>query len=124
MKLRTFLMIASVVALAYALALILLPATTLSIYGFGIGAGEKLLSQFFGVEMLAVGLIMWLAKDLTGASVRPVITGSMIANTVGAVVSILGTLSGVMRTAGWSAVFIYVVMGLGFAYFHFMAPAK
>ena len=124
MKLRTFLIIVSIVALVYALGLILLPTTMLSIYGFGASAGDKLLSQFFGVELLAVGLITWLARDLTGASVRPVIMGSLIADAVGAVVSIVGTLAGVMSSAGWSAVVIYVIFGLGFAYFQFMAPAK
>jgi hypothetical protein len=124
MKLSTFLKIVSIVAFVYALGLILLPTTLLSIYGFGASAADRLLSQFFGVELLAVGLITWLARDFTGESVRPVITGSLIADVVGAVVSIVGTLAGVMSSAGWSAVLIYVVFALGFAYFQFMPPAK
>ena len=124
MNLRTFLIVAAVVALGYALGLILMPATLDSMYGFGTSGSEKLLSQFFGVELLALGLITWLAKDLTGTSVRPIITGSLIANVVGVIVALMGTLGGVMNSYGWSAVVIYLLLGLGFAYFQFMAPSK
>ena len=124
MKLRTFLTIVAVIALLYALGLILLPAFMATTYGMGTSASEILLARFFGVEMLVVGVINWLAKDLTGASVRPVITGNLIGDIVGTIVALMGTLSGVMNVVGWSAVAIYLLIALGFAYFQFMAPAK
>ncbi|OGO74765.1 MAG: hypothetical protein A3K41_10765 [Chloroflexi bacterium RIFOXYD12_FULL_57_15] len=124
MKLRTFLTIVAVIALLYALGLILLPAFMATTYGMGTSASEILLARFFGVEMLVVGVINWLAKDLTGASVRPVITGNLIGDIVGTIVALMGTLSGVMNVVGWSAVAIYLLIALGFAYFQFMAPAQ
>jgi len=124
MKLSTFLMIAAVVALVYALGLILMPAFMASTYGLGTSASEILLSRFFGVELLVLGLIVWLAKDLTGDSVRPIITGNLIGNAVGTIIALMGTLSGVMNSVGWSAVAVYFLLALGFAYFQFMAPAK
>jgi hypothetical protein len=124
MNLRTFLTIAAVVALVYALGLILMPAFMASTYGLGTSASEILLSRFFGVELLVLGLIIWLAKDLTGASVRPIITGNLIGNAVGTIIALMGTLGGVMNSVGWSAIAIYFLLALGFAYFQFMAPAK
>ena len=124
MNLRTFLIIAAVLALGYAVGLILMPAFMNSTYGFGGSASEILLSRFFGVELLVLGLITWLAKDLSSASVRPIITGSLIGNAVGTIVALMGTLGGVMNSAGWSAVAIYLFLTVGFAYFQFMAPAK
>ena len=124
MNLRTFLTIAAVVALVYALGLILMPAFMASTYGLGTSASEILLSRFFGVELLVLGLIVWLAKDLTGASVRPIITGNLIGNAVGTIIALMGTLGGVMNSVGWSAVAVYFLLALGFAYFQFMAPAK
>ena len=124
MNLRTFLTIAALVALVYALGLILMPAFMNSTYGLGTSASEILLSRFFGVELLVLGLIIWLAKDLTGASVRPIITGNLIGNAVGTIIALMGTLGGVMNSVGWSAVAIYFLLALGFAYFQFMAPAK
>jgi len=124
MKLRTFLTIVAVIALLYALGLILMPAFMATTYGLGTSASEILLGRFFGVEMLVVGLITWLAKDLTGASVRPIITGSLIGDIVGAFIALMATLNGVMNSVGWSAVAIYLLIALGFAYFQFKAPTK
>jgi hypothetical protein len=124
MKLRTFLIIAAVLALGYASGLILMPAFMTTTYGFGTSASEILLARFFGVELLVLGLITWLAKDLTGASVRPIITGTLVGNAVGAIIALMGTLNGVMNSTGWSAFAIYFLLTLGFAYFQFMAPSK
>jgi hypothetical protein len=124
MNLRIFLIIASILALVYAAGLILMPAFMNSTYGFGGSASEILLSRFFGVELLVLGLISWLAKDMTGSSVGPIITGNLIGNAVGTVVAFTGTISGVMNAAGWSAVAIYLLLTVGFAYFQFMAPVK
>jgi len=124
MNLRTFLTVSAIVALLYALGLILMPATLGPMYGFAASAGEKLISQFFGVELLALGIIQWLSKDLPNASVRPIIIGSLVANVVGVIVSVMGTLGGVMNSVGWSSVAIYLLLALGFAYFQFMAPAR
>ena len=124
MNLRTFLTVSALVALLYAVGLILMPVFMATTYGLGTSASEQLLSRFFGVELLALGLIQWLAKDLPTANVRPIIMGSLIADIVGTIVSLMGTLGGVMNSLGWSAVAIYLLLGLGFAYFQFMAPAK
>ncbi|HEY5731339.1 MAG TPA: hypothetical protein VIS72_14910 [Anaerolineales bacterium] len=124
MNLRTFLTIAAVVALAFAFGMILMPVFMATSYGFGTSNSEILLARYFGVELLALGVIYWLAKDFTGANARPLITGSLIGNTVGAYFALMGTLGGVMNSVGWSAVAVYLLLALGFAYFQFMAPAK
>jgi len=124
MNLRTFLTIAAVVALGYALGLILMPAFMATTYGFGTSASEILLARYFGVELLVLGVINWMAKDFSAANARPIITGSLIGNAVGAYFALMGTLGGVMNSVGWSAVAVYLLLALGFAYFQFMAPAK
>lgn len=124
MKLRTFLTISAVVALVYAVGLILAPGFMDTTYGFGGSSSEKLLTQFFGVELLALGVTTWLGRDLTGASARHLITGSLVGDAVGFIVALLGTLGGVMNSVGWSAVLIYLLLVLGYGYFQFMAPDK
>lgn len=124
MNLRTFFTVAAVVALAFALGLILMPAFMTATYGFGTSTSEILLARYFGVELLVLGIIYWLAKDFTGANARPLIMGSLIGNAVGTYFALMGTLAGVMNSVGWSAVAVYLLLGLGFAYFQFMAPAK
>jgi uncharacterized membrane protein YfcA len=123
MRLRTFFMIAAVVALIYAAALLLVPAFMNSMYGIGTSSSEKLLARFFGVDLLVVGLVLWMGRDLNNVSTRSIVTANLIGNTIGIVVALVGTLTGVMNAGGWSAVLIYLLLALGFAYFQFMAPA-
>jgi uncharacterized membrane protein len=124
MKLKTFLMIVAVVAVLFAIGLILAPGFMDATYGTGATPGEMLTDRMFGSALLALGVIAWLARDLTGASVRPIITGSLIGEAVGFVVALMGTLSGVMNATGWTTVVIYLLFTLGFAYFQFVAPPK
>src|SRR6185436_13566100 len=113
MNRRLFLSIAALLALGYAAGLILIPAFMNSTYGLGGSDSEILLARFFGVELLVLGLVTWLAKDLTGAMLAPLITGNLIGDAVGTVIALMGTLSGVMNAVGWSAVAIYVFLTLG-----------
>jgi len=124
MKLRTLLTAAAIVALFYAVVLILVPGTSNTMYGLGTSPSEILLARFFGITLLNIGLLTWLARDYTGFDARPLVLSGLIADAVGFIVSLLATLSGVLGPLGWSAVVIYLVLALGFAYFQFMAPAE
>jgi hypothetical protein len=122
MNRRTFFIVASVLALGYALGLILMPVFMNTTYGFGTSGSEILLARFFGVELLVVGIVTWMAKDFMAANANPVVTGSLVGNAVGTLFALLGTLNGAMNSFGWSAVAIYLLLTLGFAYFQFKSP--
>ncbi len=123
MKLNTLLVINAVVALVYAISLLVIPATLQGVYGIDSNASAQLMARFFGVGLVAVGLLSWLVRNSTDSSTqRAVILALLISYAVGVIVSLLGTLSGVMNAVGWSGVIIYLLLGLGFAYFLFMKP--
>ena len=63
-------------------------------------------------------------KDLPYSSVSPGITANMIDNKVGAIVALFGTINQIMNSFVWSAFAIYLLIGLGLAYFQFIAQAK
>jgi len=119
MRLRSFLTLDSIVTLLYAVGLLIVPESMGATYGMQSSPSATLLARLFGVTMLIVGLIVWLSRDFTGANARPIITGSLIGDIVGVIVSLLATLAGTMNSFGWSAVVIYLVFGLGFAYYQF-----
>jgi hypothetical protein len=124
MKLNTLFTITAVVSLAYAIGLLLLPATLLTMYGVTSGPGEQLMTQLFGVELLAVGLVAWFARNVTDSSARrAILLAFLISQVIGVVVTLMGTLSGGFNAVGWSAVAIYLLLGLGSAYFQFMKPS-
>lgn len=124
MKFRTFLMIVAVIAVVYAVGLILAPGFMDSTYGTGPTAGEMLTDQMLGSALLGWGLVAWLARDFTGASARPIIIAGLIAEAVGFVVALIATLNHVMNETGWMLVVLYLVFALGFAYYWFVAPPK
>jgi hypothetical protein len=123
MKLRVLLIINAVVILAYALGALFVPATMLMMYGMTPGVGEQLMTRFFGVSMLALGLLSWLVRNSRDASVwQAVIPAFLVFDAAGVVVSLLGTLSKVMSPLGWQVVAIYLLLCLGFGYFQFAKP--
>ena len=125
MKLRNLFLIHSLIALLYSLGLLLIPQTMLFLYGITTTAGDRLLAQFFGVQLLTSGLVTLLARDESASSTRNAITLSiLISSAVGLIVSIGGTLAGTMNVLGWSAVVIYGFFAIAFAFFQFIGPAE
>jgi hypothetical protein len=122
MRVRTFLIVVAVVGFLYAIGLLLAPVLMETSYGTESTPSVVLSDRYFGATLLTVALIAWLGRDLTGASVRPIITGGLIGFAVGFVVSLMGTLAGTMNASGWSAVVLYLLLTLGFAYYQFVAP--
>jgi len=116
MDFKTIFTIHAIVALAYGICFELVPATVLSIYGVTQGPGEMLMARYFGVALIAIGLLCWFAREVTDAKARrAVILALLISNVIGVVVSVQGTLSGVMSAVGWSAVGIYVLLTVAVA---------
>lgn len=124
MKLSNLLVINTIVALVYGIILVLTPATMLSLHGLTPGPGEKLMAQYFGLAMIAIGLLTGFARNVADSEAqRAIILAMLISHVIGVIVSVLGTVSGPMNVVGWSAVGIYVLLALGFAYFQFMKPS-
>lgn len=124
MKLSTLLVITAVVTLVYGICFVLVPTTVLSIYGMTQGPGEALMSQFFGTSLILAGLVAWFMRKVTDASAqRAVVLAFLITDVVGLIISLMGTLSGVMSSVGWTAVAIYFLLAVGYATFQFKKPA-
>jgi hypothetical protein len=125
MNLRNMFIANALVSLLFALGLLLMPGTLLDLYGMSANPSEKLLGQFFGVELLAIGLLTLFALGASELrSQRALTLAFFIADGIGFVVALGGMLSGVMSGFGWSTVVIYLLLALGFGYFQFIGPAE
>lgn len=121
MKLSIFLALRSIVALAYALTLLVIPGLMLSLYGITPDPGTNLMSQFLAVELIFAGLMCLNARKFTDpAVIRSVLTSLLVAEAVGVAVALYGPLSGVFNPLGWSIVLIYGFFTLGYVYFLFI----
>ena len=83
------------------------------------------MGQFFGVELIGVGLICWLIRDVVEPRFqRPIILSLLISDIIGVIVAVLGTTSGVMSAMGWSSVAIYLLLAFGYGFFLIGKPSS
>jgi phosphate/sulfate permease len=123
MNLRNLYLINVVVALIFALGLLLGPATMLKILGMTAGTSENLVAQLLGAALIAPALMAWFGRDVSDPSARQaVVVSLLISDAVGFVVSALGTLSNTMKAAGWLVVIIFLFFAVGYGYFQFIRP--
>jgi hypothetical protein len=74
---------------------------------------------------VGLGLVAWFIKDSTDRSAtRGFLIAVSISSVAGLLVSIWGTLSGIMNGMGWSAVLIYLLLLIGYLYFIYRGPVS
>ena len=118
MKLSNLFIFNAVVALAFGIGFVLLPATVYNVFGVEISPSAIFAGQLFGVELVAVGLLCWFIRNAEDTAIIPkIILALLIADVLGVVVTVMGTLSGVLNALGWLTVIIYLILVVGYAYF-------
>ena len=123
MNFRIMFLVTAIIALVLGLAFLIAPGRVLGQFGVDEYAATKLIAQFFGTAMLALGLLLWFAKDIHEAILQKGMGIALLAGAAaGVVISVSGIMAGVMRSNGWIAVLIYVVLGLAYAYLVFLRP--
>ena len=123
MNYRIMFMVNALVAALFGLGFLFFPARVLGLFRTETFVSTLLISRFFGTAMLALGLVLWFAKDTTDESIQKGIGIALLIGAVaGLAVTALGTFSSnaVIRANGWLAMVIYLVFGLGYAYLLFM----
>jgi len=121
MTLKSLFLINSIISLFFALALLLIPASMLDLFGMSTGPVDKLLIQFFGAELLGAGLITLFAMNTRELrSHRSLTLSFFIADGIGFIVALGGMLTSVMNGLGWLLVIVYLLLAVGFGYFQFL----
>jgi hypothetical protein len=124
MKFKTWMLVVTVVAGVFGLALIFVPGTVSATYGVTADVGMRYMDQLFGASLVAIALLCWFAQDAPESEARAAIVRALVIfNGVALVVTLMAQLKGVMNAVGWSAVAIYLLLGLGWATFLRAKPA-
>jgi|SRR6266545_942607 hypothetical protein len=121
MTLQNMLLVNSAVSVFSSLALLLMPAAILDLFGMTASPTDKLMIQFFGAELLGTGLITLFAlntKELR--SQRSLTLSFFIIDGIGFIVALGGMLTRVMNGLGWIVVLVFLLLALGFGYFQFI----
>ncbi len=120
MTLKNLLVVNAVIALFFGLALILSPDRLLLVFGITLSEAGLLIGRLLGAAILGNAALMWLARDCEESEARRVIVLALaIGFAIGVIVAVQGQLSGVVNSAGWAIVAIYLLALLGYGYFRF-----
>jgi len=123
MNYRIMFILNALVASLLGAAFLLAPGRLLNLFGTETFVSTLLISRFFGAAMLALGLLLWFAKDISDEKVQ---RGMGIALLVGAVTGLIVTGTGtfasnaVIRSNEWIAVLLYLLLGLAYGYLVFL----
>jgi hypothetical protein len=125
MKLGNLFAINAVIAGLFGLAFIFAPAQLLAQYGLAIDSAFGLVGQLFGTALIGYAIITWLCRTAgDSAARRAVVLALFITNGLGGVLALIAQLKGLINPLGWSTVAIYLLLAIGFAYFHFAKPSE
>ncbi len=118
MNLKAFMIFAAILGVGYGIGFLLVPSFLISFYGPTPDPSAIVGFRYFGVALLALGCIFWLARESRNwATLRGLLLGHAIGDVAGILVSIWGTTTGIMNAFGWSVVLIYAILLAGCAYF-------
>jgi hypothetical protein len=107
----------AVIAGGYGLALLFAAGPILELYGIAPNPEGVYMARWFGLELLAIGLVTWLARDATeDAGGRAIARALAVTYAIGVVLALWGTLVGPFNALGWIAVALNLGLGSGFAW--------
>ncbi len=116
MRPNTLFLIAGVLALAFGLGFLLVPAAVLPVYAVGTDPATVLMSRFFGVALVQLGLTLYFLRETRdAATTRAVALAGVVGSACGVLVAAMGTLNHLTNGMGWSTVAIYGLLLLGYA---------
>ncbi len=123
MTYRILFVLNAIVAFLFGVAFLFVSSMALKQFGVDDYASTKMMAQFYGTAMVALGLVLWFAKDIADEAVsRGLGISLLIGALAGLTITIMGTVNGTLRSFGWVAMLIYVLFGLGYAYLIFLRP--
>jgi hypothetical protein len=120
MKLGLLFTVDAVIAAAFGIGFVLVPAELLQQYGVAVNPGTALLGRLFGGTLLGLAVLCWQVRaEGPSDALRAIVLSLFILDLLGFVISLQGVLSGAVNALGWLTVVIYGVFAAGFGYFAF-----
>jgi len=112
----------AIVAAVFGLGFVFMPGQVTSWYSAETGATMEYLAQLLGAALLAFAVLTWFARNVPNSEARRAILLAMfVGDGFGFVIALIAQLGGIQTTLGWSTVAIYLLLGLGWGYFRFVA---
>jgi len=124
MKLKTLMLINTVVAGVFGLAFVFVPGWVSANYGITADAAMRFMDQLFGANLVGIAVLCWLAQDAPESDARTAISWALfVFNAVALVVTVVAQLNHVLNALGWSSVVIFLFFTVAWAFFLRAKPA-
>ena len=120
MELKSFLILATIVAAFFGVALLVVPSQLLAIYGVALTPASEVIGRIAGSTILAFAVVFWGIRNQSGAdALKAVMVAGFIGNGLDCLILLHATATGLSNAYGWGQAAINGLLALGFAYFTF-----
>jgi len=125
MSYKVLFVLNAVIVLAAGLGFLFVPDLALAQFETEAYASTLLVSRFFGLALVALGLVLWFAKDTADVTVQKRLGVVMfVVSLAGLILSLVGisALSGVLRSNSWVPLALFLLGALGYGFLLFLQP--
>src|SRR3954453_8874325 len=112
------LMVATMVAAAFGLAVLVAPSALVALYGVTLTAATEVIGRIAGSTILGFALVFWGPRNGSGAETfKAAMMAGLIANGLAPLILLHATVTGLLNGLGWLQVLINGALAVGFWYF-------
>lgn len=123
MKQSLFVLIASIIAIIYGLAFLLVPVQFLTLYGLDLSQNHSaaFLARYCGSAFLGLAVTWLMARGGKSqqALLKVGLLGGLVIGITGLIVAVWDALTGTANQVIWINTVIYLFLGIGFGYYYF-----
>ena len=121
MSLATFLLIKTIVCLAFGIPFALAPAAVMSLYGITLDPIGTTMTRYVGATLIGIGLVCLLTrKSADRKTLRGITLGLFVGDTIGFIVALSGQLGPTANPLEWINVIVWLLLAVGLGYFRFL----
>ena len=115
MKLSTFAIIVTILAVGFGLAFLFIPAKLADFYGGSLAGGGILVARYFGAANLFIGLIFWSYSSVSPSakSWPKLLLYSFIYDILQLIVTLMAVLNKDLNSMGWATVALFALLAIG-----------
>jgi hypothetical protein len=119
MKLSTFAIIVTILAVGFGLAFLFIPVKLTEFYGVSLVGGGILMARYFGGANLFIGLIFWSYSGVSPSakSWPKLLMYSFVYDFLQLIITLLAVLNKDLNSMGWVIVALFVLLAIGSLYY-------
>lgn len=119
MKLSTFAIIITILAVGFGLAFLFIPVKLTAFYGITLDSGGVIMARYFGAANLFTGMIFWSYSNVSPSakSWPKLLLFSLIYNILQLIVTLIPLLNSEVNAMAWTTVALFALLAIGSAYF-------